>query len=117
MRAIVERAREFRKEPTRSERLVWDAVRDRALGVRVYRQEPVGPFIPDFVCKRPRLIIEVDGPVHEEQKEYDMERQRYLEAKGYQVERISAYDAEHHLAPFLTRMRGLIANLRQQKIP
>ena len=46
----------------------------------------------DFYCPAAKLVIEVDGPVHEEQKEFDNEREEYLEKLGYQILRFSNRD-------------------------
>jgi very-short-patch-repair endonuclease len=58
--------------------------------VKFRRQHPFGPFVVDFFCAERRLIVEVDGPIHAEQIDYDRERQSVLEACGYRVLRVSA---------------------------
>lgn len=56
------RARELRNNPTNAERFLWSHLRLRQLGGHKFRrQQPVGPYIVDFVCLEKRLIIEVDG--------------------------------------------------------
>jgi leucyl-tRNA synthetase len=112
-RELTERAREFRKAPTRGEAILWELLRDRTLGVRIYRQKPIKPFIPDFVCERPKLIIEVDGPVHEQQPERDFERQRFLEAQGYRVIRVTADDAENNTESVVERICIVINELQK----
>ena len=111
-RQLIERARAFRRNPTRGERTLWEAFRGRSLGVRIYRQQPIGVFITDFACERPRLIIEVDGPVHDLTPERDQERQRYLEDRGYRVLRVSADEAEHRPADVVDRVTRRITELR-----
>ncbi len=49
------------------------------------KQQPVGPYIVDFVCNSKKLIIEVDGGHHAEEQEYDAERTQFLENAGYKV--------------------------------
>ena len=93
---MVEVARDFRKAPTPSERRLWSALRRDRLGVSFRRQQPIGPFVVDFFCAGHRLIVEVDGPIHESQQERDAERQRLLEACGYRVVRFTAEDVEHN---------------------
>jgi len=79
-------ARQFRKMPTPSENLLWQALRNRQLlGLKFRRQQPIGPFVVDFFCAEQRVIVEVDGPIHESQHERDAERQSLLEQCGYQV--------------------------------
>ena len=49
------------------------------------RQVPMGAYIVDFVCERARLIVEIDGGQHDEQRGYDAMRTRWLESRGYKV--------------------------------
>jgi len=65
--------------------------------VRFRRQQPIGPFIVDFYCPTHRLIVEIDGPIHDEQRDRDRERQALLEACGYRFLRVPAADVEHNL--------------------
>jgi hypothetical protein len=65
-------ARQFRREPTVSEDILWQAIRGRKLdGRRFRRQQPIGIFVVDFICSSERLIVEVDGGIHEFQQERD----------------------------------------------
>ncbi len=97
-RRMVARAREFRRVPTPSERLLWAALRDRQVyGLKFRRQHAIGPFAVDFFCAAHRLIVEVDGPIHDSQREHDAERQRLLEACGYSMLRFSAAQVEYAL--------------------
>jgi len=108
-RALTERARQVRRAPTPSEDRLWQALRGRALGGRFYRQKPIGPFVPDFVCERPHLVVEVDGPVHDRQVERDAERRRCLEDSGYPVLRVSAAEVEEGLDCVLARIRATLS--------
>ena len=56
-------------------------------GQKFRRQEPIGQYIVDFVSYRRRLIIELDGGHHSEQVDYDSERTRWLESRGFRVMR------------------------------
>lgn len=78
-------ARKLRKEPTPAERKLWAVIRNDQLGVSFRRQHAIGKYIPDFVCIQKKLIIELDGSQHLEQAEYDAERTKFLESKGYKV--------------------------------
>ncbi|MFN8387903.1 MAG: endonuclease domain-containing protein [Anaerolineales bacterium] len=79
------RAIELRKELTPAERKLWANLRGDQLGVNFRRQHAIGNFIPDFVCIKKKLIIELDGSQHLEQEEYDEERTKYFETLGYKV--------------------------------
>ena len=54
-------------------------------GYKFRRQAPVGKYIIDFLCYRPRLAVELDGGQHQEQVDYDAERTRWLESRGFKV--------------------------------
>ena len=95
---MVEAARRFRKEPTKSESIFWEVIRDKQLeGRKFRRQEPIGPFIVDFYCSSERLIIEIDGAIHDSKKEADLERQQLLESLGLRFVRISSELVENNL--------------------
>jgi very-short-patch-repair endonuclease len=83
---IERRAKELRKQMTEAEKDVWKLVRKhRQDGFYFRRQHPVGRFILDFCCTSAKLCIEVDGGIHDEQREHDAERTAWLEAAGYRV--------------------------------
>ena len=79
----------MRKEPTEAENVLWQRLRGKQLGARFRRQHAIDRFIVDFYAHEPHVIIEVDGPVHETQKEYDAMRQSFLESLGYRVLRFT----------------------------
>jgi len=77
--------RRLRRYATDAERKLWFALRDRRLGgFKFVRQEAIGPYIVDFVCREKRLIIEVDGGQHAENRR-DRMRDSTLTAEGYHV--------------------------------
>src|ERR1700680_612235 len=77
--------RYLRRNATIAEQRLWYQVRSRSLcGMKFVRQEPVGPYIVDFVCREQRLVIEVDGGQHVE-SERDAARDQYLRDHGYRV--------------------------------
>jgi very-short-patch-repair endonuclease len=85
------RAKAMRRAPTEAERKLWGGLRKRSLGnFKFVRQQPIGPFIVDFVCRKERLIVEVDGVTHGDARDvaYDMRRTLFLEAQGYRVVRV-----------------------------
>jgi leucyl-tRNA synthetase len=110
-RALVERAKEFRREPTRSEAMLWDALRRRTLGVKFRRQVVIGPFVADFVCHPRKLVVEIDGRVHETQLERDAERQAFIEAHGFSFFRVTADDVERDVEGVIARLRAHLATI------
>jgi very-short-patch-repair endonuclease len=77
--------RKLRGQQTDAERKLWYELRDRRLsGFKFVRQEGIGPFIVDFVCRDKKLIVEVDGGQHAESAA-DVQRDTYLSSEGYRV--------------------------------
>ena len=68
-------------------------------GLKFVRQEPIGPFIADFVCHAEKLVLEIDGATHGETSElaYDAARTRYLQSLGFRVLRVSNADVYDNL--------------------
>ncbi len=86
-------ARELRRRQTPSEELLWNALRARHLhGVKFRRQQAIGPFVVDFYCAEERIVVEIDGSIHDDaaQKAADETRQRAIEATGMRFVRITA---------------------------
>ncbi|MGL5117486.1 MAG: endonuclease domain-containing protein [Beijerinckiaceae bacterium] len=83
-------ARTQRAAPSRAERALWNALRDRRIGYKFRRQVPLGRYIADFVCFEARLIVESAGPHHadEAQRAHDQERDRWLRTQGFKVLRL-----------------------------
>ena len=106
-------AREQRKQPTDSERILWGALRGKKLdGLKFRRQQPIGMFVVDFYNSEYLLVIEVDGPIHKFQKRADQERQTILETLGLNVLRVKAELVEHNLPAALDMIRMKIYELK-----
>jgi len=88
------RARAMRREPTFAEKALWKVLPDReqVAGLRFRRQVAMGPYIADFACFSPRLIIELDGAAHWN-PEYDAARDQWFQAQGFTVLRFPNDDA------------------------
>jgi very-short-patch-repair endonuclease len=112
-RRMMEIARDFRKEPTKSEAMLWQALRGKKLdGIKFRRQQPVGPFIVDFYNSVYHLVIEIDGSIHNSQFEADKNRQNVLEELGLNVLRIKAKLVEKDLSSALEMIRVRIRELQ-----
>ena len=115
-RKMIEIAREFRKEPTEGEKILWESLRGKKLdGIKFRRQQPIGYFVVDFCSSAYRLAVEVDGPIHDQQIEADTARQDILEILGLTVLRIRTEVAEKNLPIALDMIRKAIRELRQNK--
>ena len=79
------RSRTLRRDSTETEKRLWNKLRSRALdGCKFVRQEPIGPYVADFVCRERRLIVEVDGGQHSDNAR-DRHRDNWLAARNYRV--------------------------------
>ncbi len=106
------RSRELRRNSTEAERKLWPAIRARQLdGVRFNQQFPVGQYICDFVSRKYRLIIEVDGGQHASTVEYDRRRTLFLEEQGYTVIRFWNSEVLDNLDGVLLRIRQTLADM------
>ncbi len=83
-------ARQMRHDDTKAEAYLWEFLRAKRLNsLKFRRQHSVGQFIVDFYCPRSKLVVEVDGEIHEQQIERDAARTVYLQARGLRVLRFS----------------------------
>ena len=92
---FVERAREMRRENTRAEKRAWSQLKDRrTLGLKFRRQVPIDGYIVDFYCHEIRVIVEIDGGVHNRpgQAEWDAKRNERLVDLGYTVLHVTNED-------------------------
>ncbi len=100
-------AKRLRKRMTKAETILWDALRSRCLdGLKFRRQVPVGWYIADFLCFEQSLIIEIDGPIHDMQKEYDAFRETYLSQKGYRVIHFTNTEVINDLSFVLSKIKA-----------
>lgn len=105
-RAKLEQAKAFRRKMTPAERRLWQALRANRLdGLHFRRQQIIDGFIVDFYCHAVGLVVEVDGPVHDGQVEYDAERSRILAARGLKVLRVRNEEVMKNLEEVLSRIR------------
>lgn len=88
-------ARQLRRNQTEAERKLWQLLRDRRFaGVKFRRQQPVGPYIVDFVCFEAKLVIELDGSQHglEASMAADEIRSAFLRRDGFRVKRFGNHE-------------------------
>ena len=99
-----ERARSLRRNLTPAESALWMRIRGRQLGgFKFVRQEPIGRYYVDFVCRERRLIVELDGGQHAESPR-DRQRDRELRALGYCVIRFWNNEVIENLDGVLQRL-------------
>jgi len=82
-------SRAMRTAPTPTEDRLWQRLRASRLGVRFRRQHAIGEWVVDFVCLPERLVVEVDGSIHETQGGRDARRDANLAGLGFRVLRVT----------------------------
>ena len=116
---IVLSARDLRNEQTPAEKILWERLRNRRfLSKKFIRQHPIRFkiegrerfFVADFFCFERKLIIEVDGDIHLNQKENDQYRDLIINELGFQVIRVTNRTIEKDLDCFLTNILYPILN-------
>ena len=113
--AVHQHLAELRRDTTPAERVLWSCLRDRNLaGVKFRRQYPIASFVLDFYAPALRLVIEVDGDVHDlpERRDYDARRQAWLEVQGMRVLRFSSGAVVDELSEVLERIAAVAEELR-----
>ena len=105
-----ERARRLRSDATDAERALWRRLRSRSLGGHKFvRQEPIGPYTVDFICREARLIIEVDGGQHADNR-HDLIRDQWLASHNYRVLRFWNNDVLGNVAGVLETIATALAD-------
>ena len=106
------RSRELRNNGTPAERALWQFLRNRQLnGVRFNRQVPIGPFICDFVSRREKLVVELDGGQHAERAADDARRTRFLQMRGYQVLRFWNSDVLENIIGVIAAIEAKLVDM------
>ncbi len=103
-------AKENRKNATLAEDILWENIRNKALGVEFRRQHIIADFIADFVCLDKMLIIEIDGGYHSErkQKEDDELRTERLNELGFRVIRFSNEEVQFNIEEVLKKIQNTL---------
>ncbi len=112
---LKEFARENRRNATLAETVLWEHIRDNALGVKFLRQHIIGDYIVDFLSRKGNLIIEVDGGYHAERKqmEEDKWREDNLTQMGYHILRFSNEEILYDINHVILKIKN---DLRQNEI-
>lgn len=105
----LQRARELRRDRTPAENILWQELRANKLGVHFRRQQIIAGFIVDFYCHKATLVIEVDGDIHDLQREEDARREKALSEMGLRIVRFRNEDVIQDLPTVVGRIRNLIS--------
>ena len=119
------RARELRQKSTKAEKRIWRLLRNRQFkGLKFLRQFPIvynqgktqQMFITDLYCSELKLIIEIDGKVHEKRQGYDEARTEILTAKGYKVVRIKNEEILTDEKKLTQKLNELLPSLNLERV-
>ena len=102
------RAKELRREMTPAEKMLWNELRANKLGVHFRRQQVIAGFIVDFYCHKAALVVEVDGDIHDLQKEEDARREQVLSELGLKVVRFKNAEVMRDLPGVIWKIKELI---------
>ena len=102
-------AKDLRNNPTLPEKILWEKLRMNKSGCKFRRQQPIGAYIVDFVCFYPKIVIELDGGQHNDNKmlEKDFVRDEFLKKEGFRVIRIWNSDIYKNL-------EGVVEYIKQE---
>ena len=104
----LQRAKELRRDMTPAEKMLWGELRANKLGVHFRRQQIIEGFIVDFYCHKAALVIEVDGDIHDLQREEDARREKALSALGLRVIRFRNDEVVKDLSGVVERIKQFI---------
>jgi len=99
----------LRNNTTEAEKLLWQRIKNKQLGVKFRRQYGIGYYIADFCCPRRKIVIELDGGVHneKEQKQYDGWRTDDIKDLGFIVIRFSNEEVKCNMDKVLNKIKKL----------
>ena len=103
---LIKYAKTMRKNPTVAELKLWSRLRSKQMeGLKFRRQQPIDDIIVDFVNFDKRIVIEVDGGQHANEKHKDKQRDEQLKEKGFSVLRFWNNDVIKRTDEVLERIR------------
>ena len=106
---IFEAARILRKNMTSSEKLLWEQLKGKQiLGLRFRRQHPIDIFIADFYCHEVRLVVEIDGEIHNQKKEYDDGREAEMEKYNIKTIRFINEEVENDIEKVIMKIKKMV---------
>jgi imidazole glycerol-phosphate synthase subunit HisF len=109
---IFKNAKHRRNHLTHSERVFWTKLKERFPLFRFRRQHPLSNYIADFYCHKFKLVIEVDGSIHqlEDVMKNDVDRQAAIESLGLNVIRFTNEDIKHRVEACLEKISDYISH-------
>ena len=110
---LTPQAKALRRRLTEHEAKVWLRLREwRSSGIKFRRQVPLGPYIVDFACFHPKIIVEIDGGQHtlDDHACRDAKRDAWLESQGFTVFRAWNHEVHNDISAVMNGLMTLIQN-------
>jgi very-short-patch-repair endonuclease len=107
---LIQFAKELRQRQTPTEEMMWSLLKNRQfMGLKFRRQHQMGVYIVDFYCHEKRLIVELDGEVHnrKERKELDQTRDAYLKSLGFNILRFKNDEIYNNIESVLNKIAAI----------
>ena len=102
----------LRNNETQTEKVLWNRLRNKALGVKFRRQHPIGDYIVDFYCHKLKLVIELDGKYHEKPNQIRMDefKEEALKESGIKIIRFPDESVVNDIDSVVEKIKNNIAN-------
>ncbi len=108
-------ARILRANATEAEQKLWSRLRKRQLyGFQFRRQYSIGPYFVDFFCLKAKLVVEVDGSQHADQKEQDERRSEFLRVNGHRVLRFWNFEVMSEIDSVVERIAEVLRKTKRK---
>ena len=102
---IFRKAELLRSNMTEAEKRLWEKLRNSQLGLRFKAQHPIDQFIVDFYCHKAKLVIEIDGEIHIQQREYDLGREYELKKFDLKIIRFTNDEVLSNIDKVINRIK------------
>jgi len=109
-----QQAEQLRNNMTVAEKTLWNYLKTKPMGLKFRRQHPISKYIVDFYCHALKLVIEVDGGIHNLSSSSDSDkiRQGYLEAEGLVFLRVTNEEIEQDFSIVITKIEKYISSIK-----
>ena len=97
----------FRDQPTSAEKILWQELKAKKLGYKFRRQHPLHRFIVDFYCYELMLVVEIDGSIHDDQKNRDVMRDKLLQKNGFIILRFTNDQVFYDLEKVVAKIKSI----------
>ena len=107
---LFELAKDLRRNMTDAEMILWGYLKAGIKGYKFRRQHPIGIYIADFYCHKLKIVIEVDGEIHDQPHviEYDKEREQCLKELGYDIIRFKNEEVFADVQSILDKINSIV---------